>query len=114
MLYYSLPHQSDARSKSGFSAVDIPLPVEGFNVAEITLTGPYPEKGHAMNTVSDMAIRILAGETLFECEGERVTLPTGSTVLVQANKRYRWIPADSVTLYVVSSSPWSPEQQVIE
>ncbi len=114
MIHYSLPNISpDAqadRAKEGFSAVDIELPTEAANAAEISLTGRYPESGFALNKKSEMIVRILEGSATFQCEGEEVRLPEGSTVLVQTDRPYCWIPQDYVKLYVISTPPWTPDQ----
>lgn len=110
MIHYSPPNKDEDRNREGFSAIDISLPTNAMNVAEITLTSRYPEMGFALNQQSEMFVRILKGCTTFHCEGEEVELPEGSTVLVQTGKKYCWIPRESVTLYVVSSPPWTQEQ----
>src|SRR4051812_30679495 len=110
MISYSLPDQRGYRKEQGFSAIEISLPTAALNVAEILLTSRYPATDLALNTKSEMVVRILEGETDFTCEGETVRLPKGSTVLVQANRPYYWQPNGSVTLYVVSSPPWTSDQ----
>ena len=110
MIHYSHQNKDTDREREGFSAIDISLPTEAMNVAEITLTGRYPETGFALNRESEMIVRILKGSVTFCCEGEEVELPEGSTVLVQTGKKYYWLPTEAVTLYVVSSPPWTPAQ----
>ncbi len=115
MIHYSLPNKDGSnkdnnRERKGFSAIDISLPTTAANVAEISLTGRYPEAGFALNKQSEMIVRILEGSTVFQCEDEEVFLPTGSTILVETNKAYCWIPEEFVKLYVVSTPPWTPEQ----
>jgi mannose-6-phosphate isomerase-like protein (cupin superfamily) len=110
MIHYSLPSKDSDRNRQDFSAVDLPLPSAAMNAAEITLTGRYPETGFALNKKSEMIVRILEGSTIFHSEGEEIELPEGATVLVQTGKKYCWIPKGSVTLYAVSSPPWTPEQ----
>lgn len=111
MLHYSLPNEDASRDSAGFSAVDISLPSEAANVAEITLTSRYPETGLTLNTESEMIVRVLEGETVFSCDREEISLPAGSTILVQTNRPYCWIPRGSVRLYVVSTPPWTAQQQ---
>jgi mannose-6-phosphate isomerase-like protein (cupin superfamily) len=110
MIYYSLPKQNTDREREGFSAIDITLPTTAANVSEINLTRRYPETGFALNRQSEMFVRIIEGSTIFHCEGEKILLPSGSTVLVQTNKPYCWIPQGTVRLYVVSTPPWTPDQ----
>ena len=57
-----------------------------------------------------MTVRVLDGNVTFECDGEQVALPAGSTVLVQTNRPYRWHPHEFVRLLVFSSPAWTPEQ----
>lgn len=111
MIYHSLPNQDNDRERQGFSVVDISLPTATANVAEISLTSRYPESGFVLNKQSEMIVRILDGSTIFHYDNEEVLLPQGSTVLVQTNKAYCWIPQGTVRLYVVSTPPWTPEQQ---
>lgn len=110
MIHYALPSREATRNRERFSARDIALPTSKANVAEITLSGRYPEAGFALNSESEMLVRILKGATVFHCEGEEVELPMGSTVLVETNKKYYWNPQEQVTLYVVSTPPWTVEQ----
>jgi mannose-6-phosphate isomerase-like protein (cupin superfamily) len=110
MIHYSLPKKDSDRERKGFSADDISLPSQAMNAAEITLVSRYPETGFALNTQSEMIVRVLKGSVVFHCEGEEVELPEGSTVLVQIDKKYYWTPREPVTLYIVSSPPWTLEQ----
>lgn len=117
MKYY-IPKNSDVKKDgtdlddkdSGFSAVDIELPIKELNVAEITLTKRYPSQGFAKNTKSTMVVKVLEGEVLFVGEDENILLPKGSVLLVETNKKYAWEPQSSVVLYIVSTPPWTPEQ----
>lgn len=110
MLHYELPSDVPSREREGFSAHDVYLPAHNGNLAEIRLTSRYPESGFARNTKSEMIVRVLEGSVTFVCEGERVELPTGSTVLVERYRTYHWEPTDSALLLVFSSPAWSKEQ----
>ncbi len=110
MIHYQIPSVESTRELQGFSAFDISLPATDMNIAEICLTNRYPERGTAINKQSEMIVRVLKGEVTFHCEGEEVLLPQDSTVLVQINKPYYWIPQGFVKILVVSSPPWTPEQ----
>jgi mannose-6-phosphate isomerase-like protein (cupin superfamily) len=111
MLYYAVPQKGVSdRENIDFSAIDIQLPATHANVAEISLTGRYPETGFALNRESEMIVRVLEGSTTFSCEGEEVELSAGATVLVQTHKKYCWIPNSSVRLLVFSTPAWTSEQ----
>lgn len=112
MIPYHLPSQEPDRQMPGFSAYEIPILFEWGNVAKITLTSRYPEKGFALNKQSDMLVYILEGAVEFFCKEEdvKIELGAGSTILVEKNKTYCWIPQGSVTMLVISSPAWTPEQ----
>lgn len=115
---YYIPNNNDVKeggidlddNDSGFSAVDIELPIKELNVAEITLTKRYPSQGFAKNTKSTMVVKVLEGEVLFVSEDENILLPKGSVLLVETNKKYAWEPQSSVVLYIISTPPWTPDQ----
>src|SRR5262245_50846376 len=77
VIYYSPATQDLNRERPGFSAKDISFPTDAMNVAEVTLTARYPEKGFALNQRSEMVVRIVKGDTTFHCEGEEVELHEG-------------------------------------
>jgi mannose-6-phosphate isomerase-like protein (cupin superfamily) len=110
MIHYSLPGQTADRERSGFSAIEFKFPTPNMNAAEITLTTRYPETGLSINRKSDMIVRILKGSVTFSSEGETIDLPEGATILVPTEKKYFWLPHGSVTLFTVSSPPWTQEQ----
>ena len=97
-------------STEGFSAIDINLPTTTANAAEITLTERYPENGFALNTRSEMIVRILEGGVVFICDGSEKILQEGSVIIVPINKPYCWMPQEYVKLYTVSTPPWTAEQ----
>lgn len=110
MIHYAHPREEVDRKRQGFAAIDIPLPSSRMNASEITLTERYPEIGFSLNEESEMFVRVVSGAVVFQCGDDSVFLPSGSTVLVERNTRYFWSPQEHVTLYVVSSPPWTPEQ----
>lgn len=110
MLHYVPPTKAVDRERPGFSAIDIGLPSSAANLAEICLTGRYPETGFAMNTQSEMFVRVLEGQVTLSCEGYEATMKAGSTVLVETNRPYFWMPDGFVRLLVFSTPPWTPEQ----
>lgn len=110
MLYYSPPDVGHIRYDEGFSARGIALPIPGANVAEIRLTGDYPEVGYVYNIESDMIVYVLEGEVIIETEKESFVLSQGATVFVPKNEPYCWL-TDFVRMLVFSTPPWTPEQQ---
>ena len=110
MLHYALPGHDPDRTREGFSAIDIDLPTDKANVADIRLSHRYPASGCALNTISEMIVLVREGEVVFHCEDEEIRLPEGSTILVETNRPYFWEPQPSVRLHVVSTPPWTPEQ----
>lgn len=112
MLSYVLPSALADRERPGFSAIDLPLATNASNASDITLTSRYPETGLTLNASSEMIVRILeGGATVFHSEGEEIELSAGATILVPANRPYYWRPKGMVRLYVVSTPPWTKEQQ---
>ena len=110
MIHYVLPKDKADREKPGFAAVDIPLPTRAFDMAEIRLTGRYPESGLVLNEQCDMVVRVLTGSVTFHREGEGILLSEGATVFVDKGRSYHWKPHVRVQLLVVSTPPWTPEQ----
>ncbi len=91
---------------------EIDLPTKNANVAEITLTGRYPEQGYVLNTKSEMIVRVLEGSAKLQYKDDaEVIVKTGETVFVPTNRAYAWVPNGSVTLYIVSTPPWTNAQQ---
>ena len=111
MLHHVPPAQGASRERPGFSAVDI-LATSAANIAEICLTNRYPETGFAMNRHSEMFVRVLEGRVTLTCEGYEATLQPGSTVVVEPNRPYFWLPDRFVRLLVFSTPPWTPEQHL--
>jgi mannose-6-phosphate isomerase-like protein (cupin superfamily) len=113
MIHCYVPDAKDEGIKnknSRFLAIDFILPIEELNVAEIKLSERYPVWGFARNAKSKMIVRVIKGEVLFVCENESTLLPKDSVVLVETNKAYAWEPKPDVTLYIVSTPAWTPEQ----
>jgi mannose-6-phosphate isomerase-like protein (cupin superfamily) len=81
---------------------------EDMNIASITLDGRYPEKGHALNTVSKELVYIKSGQGMLATITRRVHLSTGDVVLIQPNEQYYF---EGTLELIISSSPtWHPEQ----
>ncbi len=93
--------------------MDFPLKTKNSNISEIRLTGRYPEKGCALNKVSEMVVYVLKGKVALTIDKKNSTLEKGSVVLVKKNQKYFWIPKSSVTLLIFSTPPWMVEQQKI-
>jgi hypothetical protein len=113
MLYHTKPNRTPTRTAFGFESTDIPIPSKLMNVAEITLSAQYPLTGFVRNKEAGMSVLVTHGSALFECEGETLALSAGSSVFVEAGKKYRWSPTREVTLWVVSSPPWTVQQQEV-
>lgn len=108
MIHYSLPLKQ--RSVTGFTVRDIEIPTSTANVVEVTMTERYPKEGFAVNTESEMIVLILEGSVTIPGESKKLRLPEGSTVFVPKNTPYYWDPI-FVKLYIVSTPPWTPQQQ---
>jgi mannose-6-phosphate isomerase class I len=113
MINYHIPNHDGKNYESnntGFSALDYNLPIDELNISEIHLSKRYPTEGFVLNAKSRMIVRILEGGVTFTSEDESVFLPKGSVVLVDTNKKYAWEPKPEVSLYIVSTPPWTAEQ----
>jgi mannose-6-phosphate isomerase-like protein (cupin superfamily) len=92
---------------------DFPIDSDKSNVSKIVLRSRYPENGHAINTESEMIVYILNGSTELTQETTTVLHAQNDVVLVKSNTPYFWQPKGEVTLLIVSTPPWTPEQQKI-
>lgn len=96
-----------------FKAKEFQLDTDKSNLSEITLGSRYPEKGHVLNTVSEMTVYVIEGKVSFNQKGECTTLDKGSVLLVKINQPYFWVPIDKVTLLIFSTPGWTLKQQRI-
>jgi mannose-6-phosphate isomerase-like protein (cupin superfamily) len=94
--------------------IDFPLNTDASNVSEITLTARYPEKGYALNTISEMVVYILDGQTQLVRHDTTENLCKGDVVLISTHEKYVWNPEKEVTLLIFSTPPWTSSQQKIE
>lgn len=79
-----------------------------FNIAGIELNGRYPEKGHALNTVSKELIYVKNGNGVLVSNGQSMTLKPGDAALIQPNEKYY---IKGMLELIISSAPaWHPEQ----
>jgi mannose-6-phosphate isomerase-like protein (cupin superfamily) len=108
MIRYSLP--SDKNSESTFSVREIEVPTTTSNVAEVTMSERYPKSGFAVNTESEMIVLIMEGSVTIPVEDKKVSVRSGTTIFVPKNTPYFWNPTNA-KLYIVSTPPWTPEQQ---
>jgi ethanolamine utilization protein EutQ (cupin superfamily) len=88
------------------------FPVDTINMAEITLEVRYPESGFVSNLASDMIVYVLEGKVELTIESRKIALDKGSAVCILKNQKYFWIPNNTVQLLIVSSPPWTADQQV--
>lgn len=110
MISYALPTEVPRRKKTGFTAVDLALVSTRMNASLITLIDRYPKEGSAINEQSEMLVLVLEGSVSFNSEDEEVLLPQGATIIVEAGRKYFWVPKPDVRLYVVSTPPWNAGQ----
>jgi mannose-6-phosphate isomerase class I len=81
---------------------------DAINVAGIELSGRYPEKGYALNTISKELVYVTKGNGKLITASQNVTLKTGDVALIEPNEKYYF---DGMLKLVISSSPaWRPEQ----
>ncbi len=81
------------------------------NLAEIKLSGRYPEKGMVANTNSEMTVYIIKGSVVFLTETGHETFNEGAALVVPIGKKYAWQPIPDATILIFSCPPWTPEQQ---
>lgn len=92
---------------------DFPIDSSKSNISKIVLDDRYPESGYALNTESEMIVYIIDGSTELT-QGSTTALHTqNDIVLVKSNVAYFWQPKGEVILLIVSTPPWTPEQQKI-
>ena len=83
------------------------------DMAEITISGRYPEKGWARNLESHEMVRVLQGVgNLALRDGEITELAEGDVVHVPPETWFAW--SGSMTILMACSPAFSPEQYEIE
>ncbi len=93
---------------STFTASDAPL-----DMAEITISGRYPESGWAKNRKSHEIVRVLGGTGSLQLrDADTVRLAEGDVVHVPAGQWFAW--GGDMTIIMACSPAFSPEQYEVE
>jgi hypothetical protein len=107
----------------GISVFEVPFPDGRMNAARVRLERQYPgPNSEAFNRESEMMVYVIAGEVICSANGNKERLGVGHMVLISAQCFYSWEPQPTyvdeklvtyVELLIVSSPPWTKEQQAI-
>lgn len=79
------------------------------DAADALINGRYPEKGFALNEVSDMSVRVLGGIGKLATKQTVVELADGDVVLIPHGEAY-YFEGTSLALFMAGSPAWSPAQ----
>jgi hypothetical protein len=82
------------------------------DIAEITITGRYPEKGFAKNQVSHELVYILEGAGNLTLNGKEQDLKVGDVISVPPNQPFAW---DGRFKMIMSCQPkFDSKQYIVE
>lgn len=80
-------------------------------IDEVIFNTRYPEKGWAVNHISNVRAYILKGKGTFINHKEGVLeVGTGDLIEILAGEKYAWNPEGVVELLYISNPGWTPEQ----
>lgn len=79
------------------------------NLAEITISGRYPEQGLVRNQVCTMLVYVLDGQLTLHCAGRQELLDRGDSARIDCSEEYCWTGAGTILAF--STPEWSPDQQ---
>ncbi len=74
-----------------------------------TITGRYPDKGYALNTISKALIHVLDGEGKLCFSDKIIDFKKGYSILIDCNELYYW-EAKHAVVSMTCTPAWSPEQ----
>lgn len=92
-------------------AKEYPLGDADMNGAVIELSGRYPERGSAVNTICKELAYVISGSGRLVVEGIEQTMDEGDLVLIEAGEKYYW--EGTMTMFVSCTPAWTPEQHKI-
>jgi mannose-6-phosphate isomerase-like protein (cupin superfamily) len=79
----------------------------GFALARIE--GRYPEKGYAMNEVSELIYFVISGSGVLECDGKVFELRKDFAFLIKPKSRY-FVTGNELVVALPSAPPFYPGQ----
>ena len=89
---------------------EYPFNDKDINIAVVTVTGRYPEKGYAMNEVCKETAYVLSGTGLVSKKGEQPQkVSVGDAVLIQPGEKYYW-EGERLELLMPCSPAFTVEQ----
>ena len=79
----------------------------------VKLSGRYPQKGFAINTVSKEMAYVIAGSGKVTVEGKEYDISEGDAMLINPNEKFYW--QGTMELFIPCTPAWRVEQyKVIE
>jgi len=76
------------KSQKSCVVTEFPLKDTDINAAIVKLSGRYPEKGRAVNSVSKELAYIMSGSGYIVAEGRKTTLNKGDLIMISPGERY--------------------------
>ena len=76
--------------------------------ATAIISGRYPEKGLATNTVSTELVLVLSGNGVIGYRGKETQIEMGDCILLRPKEKYYW--DGHLALFIVCTPTWRPKQ----
>lgn len=89
-------------------ALEYPLHDSEINIAEITITGRYPDAGRVMNQKCKEVAFVMEGSGKAVVDDREVSLSKGDAVLIEVGEKIYW--QGNLTLLISCTPAWSSEQ----
>lgn len=81
---------------------------QNIDIAQVTISGRYPEDGSVKNNVSTEVCLVISGSGSIVVDKEKTLLQAGDVILIEPGEKFFW---EGVMEIVISCSPaWSIEQ----
>jgi mannose-6-phosphate isomerase-like protein (cupin superfamily) len=96
----------------GCTVHEFPFPSTNLGIAQVNMTGRYPETGKAMNTVCDMIYYITSGTGIIHTEKGIFEVKKGDSYFFDKNTWY-WIEANNLEVCLTTAPNWYFEQYKI-
>jgi mannose-6-phosphate isomerase-like protein (cupin superfamily) len=79
--------------------------------ATAMITGRYPTKGFAVNTVSKELALVIRGEGTITTDTEEASIEIGDCIIIPANEKFFW--KGNLTLFLVCTPAFDASQHII-
>ncbi|EKD67701.1 MAG: hypothetical protein ACD_48C00257G0005 [uncultured bacterium] len=98
-------------SSSTTNIYEYPMDMRLMNGAIAEIKGRYPEKGFAMNEISDEIAYVVSGSGEIELPKEKHSIISGDTLYIQHHEQFAW--NGNLSIFMVTSPKFNPKQHKI-